>query len=250
MKKQKRKQRVRKKSNAGKKPEKRIGARVLKEKDILRPDEIFLSGEKIQPWKVEKAIKEALKYKDVLRIEDVNLRSDVDFSDEEKVLWVALENEVRGKELYLLYAKAVKSTVAKRVFIYLAKEELRHIADIKSYIKSMKLGYHPKVDAIIESGSLDRTRTFFGWLVTDLKEQIKPTDDDNKSREIAMMIEKAGYEYYRKGANATKNWRLKKFFKWLMREEQTHYMLIRNAFEYANNPDSWYTGTEHWLLEG
>ena len=65
-----------------------------------------------------------------------------------------------------------------------------------------------------------------------------------------MKVERAGYEYYRKGAETAKDKQLERFFRWLMEQERAHYMLIRNAFEYMDDPDSWFAGEEHWILEG
>jgi len=187
---------------------------------------------------------------DYIRIEDMGFLTDVNFNDEKKVLALALENEIRGRELYTQYANTVGSGLAKRVFVHLANEELSHIEDIKEFLKSLPMGINLDVEKMTKPVSLRKTQEFFGKLVEDLLEQIRPTDDDNKSRDVAMAIEKASYEYYRKGAEATRNQKVRKFFKWLMEQEQSHFMLIRNAFEYANNPETWFTEQEHWLLEG
>jgi rubrerythrin len=187
---------------------------------------------------------------DYIRIEDMGFLTDVNFNDEKKVLALALENEIRGRELYTQYANTVGSGLAKRVFVHLANEELSHIEDIKEFLKSLPMGINLDVEKMTKPVSLRKTQEFFGKLVEDLLEQIRPTDDDNKSRDVAMAIEKASYEYYRKGAEATRNQKVRKFFKWLMEQEQSHFMLIRNAFEYANNPETWFREQEHWLLEG
>ena len=191
--------------------------------------------------------------RDVLRVEETNFNPNyphIDFSDERKVLEVALENEITGRKLYTQYAKTVKNEMARRVFVHLANEELNHIEDIKRFLRTLSMEIEPDVDSVVKPGSLDKTKSFFGQLVSDLKEQVRPSDDDNKSRQVAMRIEKAGFEYYRKGAQATKNKKMREFFRWLVEQEQTHYMLIQNAFEYANDPESWLAGEEHWLLEG
>lgn len=200
--------------------------------------------------KTKKKRKGAKSHDDYLRIEDMGFRRDADFSNERMVLEVALENEIRGRKLYSQYAGTVKSEVARRVFIHLANEELRHIEDIQKFIGSLEGKIAIDMAKIVKGGSLDKTKHFFGKLVDELKEVARPSDDDNKSRKVAMRIERAGYEYYKKGAETTENQKLKKFFEFLMKQEQSHYMLIKDAFDYANDPDSWYAEHEHWLLEG
>jgi rubrerythrin len=192
----------------------------------------------------------ALDDKDLVEVESEFNPNPGDFSDERRVLQVALENEVKGRKLYMLYAKALRNELARRVFVHLANEELEHIEDIKEFIRSFSLGPGVDADRMIKEGSLDDAKEFFGKLIKDLMERVKPSDDDNRSREVAMEIEKAGYEYYKKGAETTKDKQLERFFRWLMEQEQSHYLLIKNAFEYMDNPDSWFAGEEHWLLEG
>ncbi len=192
----------------------------------------------------------AIDDKDLMEVESDFNPNPGDFGDERKVLQVALENEITGRGLYVQYAKSLTNELARRVFVHLANEELDHIEDIKKYIKSLSLGPGVDVDGMTKPGSLENTKEFFGKIIKDLREQLKPSDDDSKSREVAMKIEKAGYEYYRKGAEATKDNQLERFFRWLMEQEKAHYMLIRNAFEYMDNPESFFSGEEHWILEG
>jgi rubrerythrin len=174
----------------------------------------------------------------------------VNFSNEEEVLRVALKNEINGRLLYVQYANTVRNPMAKRVFIYLANEELKHIEDIKKFLSSMKKKVEADLEGMIEKGSAEKTKVFFGKMLKEFEGIVRPGDDDNQSRQVAMDIEKAGYEYYKKGAGSTSNEKLKTFFEWLTEQEQAHFMLIRNSFEYANSPDSWFAEEEHWLLEG
>ena len=184
-----------------------------------------------------------------MKIEGFVNADDVDFSDEKAVLEAALTNEIRGRELYMQYAGTVKNELAKKVFVHLANEELVHIEDIRKFLESENYA-GIDADSMTKADSLGDTKTFFGKLVSELSGQVSPSDDDNRSRDVAMQIEKDGYEYYKKGAEAAASEKLKKFLTWLMSQEQAHYMFIRNAFEYMNNPESWYAGEEGWLLEG
>lgn len=174
----------------------------------------------------------------------------VDFNDPKAVLKVALENEMKGKELYEQYARTVKSEMAKKVFEHLASEELTHISDIKQFLEATEDFSDIDVEKLTSQDSLAHAKKLFGHLLDELYQRVEPSDDDNKSRDVAMQFEKNGYEYYRKGADSTDNEKLKTFLLWLMEQEQTHYMFIKNAFDYMTDPASWNAGEEHWLLEG
>lgn len=191
-----------------------------------------------------------LKPAEVVNIEELGFHALARFDDEREVLRVALLNEVTGRNLYLQYAQTLTNEMARRVFSYLAEEELRHIEDIKEYMRAMSLGASVNVESMIGQNSVGGTKLFFGKLTDEFVSGMAPSDDDNKCRDIAMRVEKAGYEYYEKGAEMTKDIRLRRFFGWLMEQEQAHYMLIRNAFEFSNDPTSWYEQQERWLLEG
>ena len=177
---------------------------------------------------------------------------DVDFNNLAQVLAAALSNEKRGRELYLQYARTVTSPISKRVFGELAKQELRHIDDIKEFITSLDVGPAMEVNVtdMVNNDSWKQAKTFFGKLTKDLKDRVEPSDDDIKSHETAMEIEKAGYEYYQKAMEKTKKPEMKKFFAWLVEQEKAHYMLIKNALDFISNTEAWYAGEEHWLLEG
>ncbi len=173
----------------------------------------------------------------------------VDFSDEKAVLKAALENEIKGRELYAQYSRTVKSDMAKKVFEHLAAEELTHIEDIKRFMESVDME-DIDIEEMTKIKSFEDVKEIFGKLASDMTERVEESDDDAKARDVAMQFEKNGYQYYEKGANSTGNPKLKKFLLWLMEQEQSHFVFIRNAFEYMNDPASWHAGEEGWLLEG
>ncbi len=174
----------------------------------------------------------------------------VDFNDPAAVLKAALENEMKGRELYNQYANTVKNEMAKKVFEHLANEELTHISDIQQFLEATADFSEIDVEKITSEDSVKHAKEIFGKLVSEMSKMADPSDDDNKSRDVAMQFEKNGYEYYQKGADATSNENLKKFLLWLVEQEQSHYMFIQNAFDYMNDPASWNAGEEGWLLEG
>lgn len=174
----------------------------------------------------------------------------VDFNDPVAVLKAALDNEMKGRELYTQYANTVKNDMARKVFEHLANEELTHIADIQQFLKAT--GDFATVDAekITSDDSFAHAKRVFGQLISEMHQRVDISDDDNKSRDVAMQFEKNGYEYYQKGADQTSDEKLKKFLLWLVEQEQSHYKFLQNAFEYMNDPASFNAGEESWLLEG
>jgi rubrerythrin len=42
----------------------------------------------------------------------------------------------------------------------------------------------------------------------------------------------------------------KKFFEFLMGEENNHYELLSETLEYLNSPKDWYREKEKWIVEG
>ena len=169
--------------------------------------------------------------------------------DRENDLKVALENEIKGRNLYVQYANTGRNPLVRRLFVRLANEKLKHMESIRGFIKSLAYDTGFDVDGLVKRSPADDSKRFFRSLIRDAKGQISPSEDDEKSREVAMGIAKAGYEYYKTSAEAAKDNKLRRFFEWLMRREQYHYTLILNAFEYAGNPESWRAGEEYWPPE-
>ena len=65
-----------------------------------------------------------------------------------------------------------------------------------------------------------------------------------------MELEKTAYEFYKKSKDESATEKLKGFFRFLMREESYHYLLLQNFKEFVTDPVSWNLENEKWTIEG
>lgn len=163
-----------------------------------------------------------------------------------KAFQTALDFEQKGHKIYEEIANKTKNPIVAKTFRYLANQELIHIEEIKEYIEKLNNGH--KVG--LRGDKLKETQKFFNITIKEFKKKTELSRDDLKAHETALELEQKSYDFYKKQYDRTKDKELKKFFKWLMEQENTHYELIQKAYEYIKNPIGFYTEEEKWIVDG
>jgi len=162
--------------------------------------------------------------------------------DIKEALQTALDFEVKGKKIYEETAVKTKNPIVAKTFNYLAEQELHHVKEIKEYTENEKIE--------MKGDKLEDTKKFFSMTVKEFKEKTELSDDDIKAHETALELEQNAYDFYKEQHEKTDNEELKKFFKFLMEQENAHYELVQKALEYIKDPAGFYAEEEGWLLEG
>jgi rubrerythrin len=170
--------------------------------------------------------------------------------DDFKALKLAIDNEKTIRAFYLKNAKKLKNEIARKTFIFLADEELKHIDAIDAFSKSIREGDEPFVEAGTEDEAINEVREFFSDTVKVAVEKAVAGESDLKAYEAGLVLEQKGYDFYKKSAEKAEHLNVKKLFEFLMKEENSHYALISNALNYLKNPDEYFQGEESWFFEG
>lgn len=165
--------------------------------------------------------------------------------DLKDALQTALDFEEKGHKIYEETADKTKNPIVAKTFRYLAEQELNHIAEINEYIE--KLGNGNEVE--LKGNKLEDTKKFFSMTTKEFKEKTELSDDDLKAHETALELETNSYNFYKEQSEQTDS-DIKKFFEFLMQQENAHYQLIQNAYEYIKNPEHWFAEEEKWIVEG
>lgn len=163
-----------------------------------------------------------------------------------KAFETALDFEQKGHKIYEGTSNKTRNPIVAKTFRYLADQELIHIEEIEEYIEKLNDGYkvEPKGDTIEE------TKKFFTTTVDKFKEKTELSNDDLKAYETALELEQSSYDFYKKQHDQTENKEAKKFFKFLMEQENVHYELIRKVYDFIKNPIGFYTEEEKWIADG
>lgn len=156
----------------------------------------------------------------------------------------ALEFEKKGKSIYEETAKKTKNPIVKKTFDYLAKQEVFHVKEIENYLKK----HGGKID--LGGDGVKDTEKFFSMTVKGFEGKAALSDDDLKAHETALELEQNAYDFYKELYESAENNDLKNFFKWLMEQENAHYTLVQNAYEYVKDPVSFFSKEERWMVDG
>ncbi len=160
----------------------------------------------------------------------------------------ALKLEEAGREFYLNEAAKMHSEAAKRIFLSIADEELKHIERINKIFAS--------VDKDIKGSGWDKIKIEKGRLGEIFKSEIKgkpkgpSTNAEQKAIEMAMENETRGYNFYDKTARETNDADVMSFFQTLMKEENAHFKILQDTREYLFDTADWYIKLEGRTIEG
>ena len=165
----------------------------------------------------------------------VNFMDEKDYlKDELKAIKLATENEIRIRNFYLEHAKDMNDELAKKTFIFLANEELKHIEAINEFTKSIKEHETPKVDGESDDEAI----------------KAKATKKEISVYELGLEMELKGYNFYKKASEDAIHPNVKTLFAFLTKEENSHYLLLSNALNYFKSPEEYFQSEEDWNFEG
>jgi len=170
--------------------------------------------------------------------------------DELKALKLAIDNEKMIRSFYLKHAAKMRHELAKKTFIFLADEELKHIDAINAFSKSIHDGEEPMVGSGTEDEAVNEVKEFFSDTVKAMVEKAVASENDIKAYEAGLELELKGYNFYKQTANKAEHPNVKKLFEFLAKEENSHYALISNAISYFKNPEEYFQNKESWFFEG
>ncbi|MBN2043320.1 MAG: ferritin family protein [Candidatus Aenigmarchaeota archaeon] len=156
---------------------------------------------------------------------------------------MALENELKGKEMYDKFADRAKNNVTKRTFEFLAAEEVKHIEAIRNFDQSVQA--KPEGPT-----SFDEIRSIFEQSIEHFDRQAKPESDDIEAHRLGMDLEQKSHDLYKRLSEEAADENVKRFFVFLMDQENAHFILIQKAYDFISDPEGFYAETEGRVMEG
>ena len=166
-------------------------------------------------------------------------------------LMASIQLEEESREFYLKAAKKSKNLYGKKVFEALADDETRHIVVMKEYCEiTAKKKSAPKLCAVVPQHKDIAKRILLSETESEQLANVAVGADELKAYEIAMKMENKGYALYKESADKATDPDVNELYRFLMGEEEAHYDLLSNAYEYLKNPASWFTKEEKPIVEG
>jgi rubrerythrin len=162
---------------------------------------------------------------------------------------VALNNESRERDFYLLHSKRTTNNLGKLMFATLAQDENEHYKRLQElHRKLSQQGTWPKSVPLQVKGS-DLKNVLKNFLAKAEKDA--PADiDDQEAIKIAIAFEEKGYLFYAGLRDAVDNPEEKKFFNILAEMEKEHLASLQDSLLYMEDPGGWFAAKEMTNVDG
>ena len=139
-----------------------------------------------------------------------------------EALKYALDFEEKGEQIYREIAENSSDGFVKNTFNGLAKDEHIHEQVIKGYIEG-------KADFdSLKKITLDPKR-FFGTVTEEFKQRAKEYGAELKPFDTGIQLEKESIAYYKEQLGKSKTEEAKKFFSFLLKQEEFHLQSLEKA---------------------
>jgi rubrerythrin len=166
------------------------------------------------------------------------------------ILDQAVKFEETGMAFFLDRAENAPTELERNLFRSLAEDEKGH----KAYLIQLRgqlLANNNPDDMEPEAGGDHATaRQVFEQALAEASDSGKADESELKIIQGAMDVERKGYAMYTKAVGTVESERAKDIFRALAREEQHHYQLLKNTYDYLADPEGWHGFDESPMLDG
>jgi rubrerythrin len=159
-----------------------------------------------------------------------------------EVLEYAIRNERLGHGFYMRAMEMTDDVTGKRMFQSLASDEEEHIAILQSQFDSLRKtsSWLNLEEARVENPP-SYPPTLFPEEETEVQEMMTKCASDLDALDIALDLERRGYQLYRNEAEKASNLAAKAVYEHLAKEENKHFVRLQNTRAYLSSSGAW-----HW----
>ncbi|MBN1785661.1 MAG: ferritin family protein [Candidatus Methanofastidiosa archaeon] len=158
-----------------------------------------------------------------------------------EALDMAIKTEKDGIKFYTKAAEGTKDALGKKMFLSFVEDEKRHL-DI---LKKLSCDEHVCIEDIEDYSPRENLRTIFSDMPEDIRKMAVDASSDIVALEVAMQMERLGYDQYMKAAKESDDKELKEIFEKLAFEEKEHYDMLDEAMSYLEDTGNWYMWYEY-----
>jgi rubrerythrin len=156
---------------------------------------------------------------------------------------VAKKMETDAIKFYSEAAKKTSYPAGRKMFETIVEDEKRHLEIVKKLIEASEV-------TMEDVSPIDRIKTVFEEMKDEMMEKVVATADELEAFKIAMKMEKEGLAFYTKLADEAGTEKEKNLFKKLIGEEQQHYNIFANTYDFLNDTGNWFMWEDHSIVEG
>jgi len=158
-------------------------------------------------------------------------------------LELAKKMETEAIDFYDEAAKKTKHPVGKKMFTIIAEDEKRHLDMISQIIKGLDMSEK-------DVSPLKNVKSVFENLKSELMKKVKVSTDEMEAFQIAMKMEQEGVTFYKKALSTATKPKEKALLERLIQEEEEHYTVFSNSYQFLANTGSWFLWEERAIVDG
>jgi len=165
-----------------------------------------------------------------------------------RVIEQAMQMEIDGRKFYLETAERTRDPLGKMMFESIAHDEEIHFETLSKVAKEKNL----RAASLIRPSrpARDRFESLSKTVRLSSREGVHGDPGDLEALDFAMQVERKGYRLYKNAAGAVDDPEAKKLCEWLAFEENEHFKILRNTYDYLSKPIDYFTWTEGSMLDG
>jgi rubrerythrin len=156
---------------------------------------------------------------------------------------IAIKMEKDAIDFYSEAAEKTTHPVGKKMFLSITEDEKRHLQMLSQIFKEVGV----KID---EVSPMKNMKTIFASMKDSMMQKIAATKDELEAFKIAMQMEKEGVEFYKKSEAEAQKEKEKALFARLIKEEEQHYAIFANTYNYMADSGNWFMWEQQGIVEG
>jgi rubrerythrin len=156
---------------------------------------------------------------------------------------IARKMETDAIKFYTEVAQKVKYPAGKEMFETIIVDEKKHLEIVNKLLKSLDV-------SVEDLQPMKDIKTVFENMKEHMMEKVEVSSDELEAFKIAMQMEKEGLEFYKKLSSESTTSKEKAVFDRLVSEEQKHYDIFSNSYNFLEDTGNWFMWEDHSIVEG
>ena len=158
-------------------------------------------------------------------------------------LEMAMKMEADAIRFYTEAAQKTKYPAGKKMFLTITEDEKRHLQMVSQIVKGLNV-------TIKDVSPMKNVKSVFETMKTEMMHKVEATTDELEAFKIAMEMEKEGVEFYKKTLAGAGKEKEKALLKRLVQEEEQHYDIFANTYQFLADTGNWFLWEERGIVEG
>ena len=158
-------------------------------------------------------------------------------------LELAMKMEKDAIKFYSEAARKTKYPAGKKMFDTITEDEKRHLEMISQLIKGLNVTHK-------DVSPMKNVKTVFESMKNEMMKKVEASADELEAFKVAMKMEQEGMEFYKKTLAGARKEKEKALLESLIKEEQQHYDIFANTYQFLANTGNWFLWEERGIVEG